>query len=105
MNEQQSKAAPASMDAARVGTSLCDMHDGIAGVLPTYNVISYVRVEFDEPQVAHAWMLMVDAACITAGRRYLNKMLVVIGENSRGHVVAAYSYDNDHGGIVELDPK
>ena len=77
-----------------VGDVLCDMHDGFEGIPKNLRVVSFITVG----NVNAARTLCALTNDVHPG----NKYLTIVGENTK-HYVAAYSYDNQIFGLVELE--
>ena len=70
------------------GETICDMHHGLS--LPnTLSVIQYVKIETSGGSL----FIETTVRQYCPDYEYLNKLLVIIGEDSFGNILAAYSYD------------
>ena len=87
-------------DDLRIGTVLCDMHDGLKHLSPHLECDALIVTDTDK---AHAVMCLIleSVGCTDV---YTNKMLVVVGYGA-GCVKAAYSYDGIVFGMARIIKK
>ena len=86
-----------------IGQELFDMHYGLSGLVKKFEVVSERKFIFQNDEAARAFDTFIT---LSAGKRYVNKLLVVIDyPNSFGDWTAAYSYDGRMGGIITLSEK
>lgn len=82
----------------RIGYEICDMHYGLD--LPEgAEVVSQTSVYTECGSEVINLMVRKEIP----DYQYLNKMLVVVGENSDGDIVAAYSYDDRNLVMLTID--
>jgi hypothetical protein len=90
-----------------IGDSIGDMHGRSVEDLMSdgLDCLPYVAPWAESLEVRDGMQLGVgclkDFIEARTGKLYMNKDLVIIGEDHQG-IVAAYSYDGNHGGIIKL---